>query len=68
MAITQTETDKESKVADKVDTDEDNLRCGYFSWRPDCLRKVNKPPWLLVTVMFMAFTQGMQWLSELTRL
>ena len=45
-------------LADTIDTEECEHRCGYFAWQPDWLKRLNKPGWLLVCVMFMSFTQG----------
>lgn len=39
--------------------DEDvEMRCGYFGWTPNCLKRFNTPPWLLLCIMWFVFTQG----------
>ena len=36
----------------------EDLRCGYFSWKPGCLQICNTPPWLLASVCWFTFTQS----------
>ncbi|XP_038068558.1 solute carrier organic anion transporter family member 4A1-like [Patiria miniata] len=49
-------------TADKqADDDRDEARtyCGWFSWRPDCLRCFASPRWLLFIISAYLFFQGM---------
>ena len=45
-------------VVDVVEPDDETLRCGYWSWKPDCLQVCNTPRWLLVCISWFTFTQG----------
>ena len=40
------------------DDDEVDHTCGWFGFRPKCLQGFAKPPWLLVCIMVVTFTQG----------
>ena len=46
-------------VADDVaDLDDEALRCGYCSWKPDWLQGCNSPRMLLACICWFTFTQG----------
>ena len=36
----------------------EDLRCGYRSWRPDCLQTFNTSRFLLASVCWFTFVQG----------
>ena len=45
-------------VDDVDNEDEEDLRCGYRSWRPECLQTCNTSRFLLASVCWFAFVQG----------
>ena len=56
-------SEKQNEAAgDVMAADEDVMddahSCGYFSWRPKCVQSFAKPPWLLICLMGLAFSQG----------
>ena len=56
-----TNNSQPAKVDDDVDTEEEipeKLKCGYLSWRPDCLQRYNHPKSLLLCVCWSTFVQG----------
>ena len=48
----------EKSVNGDEDNEEEDHRCGYFGWTPDCLQCFNTPPWLLTCMMVLIFTLG----------
>ena len=57
------EVDFEGKKEEDEDEEDaeipENLRCGYFGWRPDWLQKYNNPRALLACVCWSTFVQGL---------
>lgn len=44
--------------------DDPAMRCGYLSWKPNCLQCMNKPQMLLACVSWFTFVQGQLLLSR----
>ena len=47
-------------VTGENDEDVSEHQCGYFGWTPSYLQRFNTPPWLLVCMMVLMFTQGIK--------
>ncbi len=49
----------ENKNEEKCDvTVDESLRCGYGSWRPDCLQRFVSPKWFSMVLAIFSMNQG----------